>query len=112
MADDRLPAPGPGATPAGEGSSGAVDLREGHHVEPATDAHFRNPGLPPHVHRQGDDDPAAAKRIIDRDRVTVFLGVPTMYVALLRDPDPVDASSLRIAVSGGAPLPVEVLHEF
>ncbi|GGC95783.1 long-chain-fatty-acid--CoA ligase [Tersicoccus solisilvae] len=57
-------------------------------------------------------DPAAAKRIIERDRVTVFLGVPTMYIALLRDPSPVDASSLRVAVSGGAPLPVEVLHEF
>lgn len=52
-----------------------------------------------------------------RDRVTVFLGVPTMYTALLRTEtsDGFDASGLsrlRLAVSGGSALPVEILHAF
>jgi long-chain acyl-CoA synthetase len=56
-------------------------------------------------------DAAKALEIIDRDGVTVFMGVPTMYVGLLHDPgvEGVDASSLRYCVSGGASLPVEVL---
>lgn len=56
-------------------------------------------------------DAPKAIEIIDRDKVTVFMGVPTMYVGLLHDPslENVDASSLRYCVSGGASLPVEVL---
>ncbi|MFI6658942.1 long-chain fatty acid--CoA ligase [Streptomyces sp. NPDC050523] len=52
--------------------------------------------------------------VMRRDGVTVFLGVPTMYSALLqaRRPDGHDVSRLRLAVSGGAALPVEVLHDF
>ena len=56
---------------------------------------------------------AAALRVIERDRVTVFEGVPTMYVGLLGEGDAVaDTTSLRVCVSGGAALPVEVLHGF
>jgi long-chain acyl-CoA synthetase len=56
-------------------------------------------------------DAAKALEIIDRDSVTVFMGVPTMYVGMLHDPAlaNVDASTLRFCVSGGASLPVEVL---
>ncbi|OMI36748.1 long-chain-fatty-acid--CoA ligase [Streptomyces sparsogenes] len=59
-------------------------------------------------------DATSALEIIVRDGVTVFLGVPTMYTALLHAelPDGFDASRLRLAVSGGAALPVEVLHGF
>ncbi|MFZ0384825.1 MAG: long-chain fatty acid--CoA ligase [Solirubrobacteraceae bacterium] len=59
-------------------------------------------------------DPAKALAIIERDRVTVFEGVPTMYSALLHDPaaETTDVSSLRVCVSGGAALPVEVLRGF
>jgi long-chain acyl-CoA synthetase len=57
--------------------------------------------------------PAAALRVMERDRVTVFEGVPTMYIAMLgEDPGETDTSSLRLCVSGGAALPVEVLHGF
>jgi long-chain acyl-CoA synthetase len=57
--------------------------------------------------------PAAALEVISRDRVTVFEGVPTMYVGLLgADAGATDTSSLRLCVSGGAALPVEVLHGF
>jgi long-chain acyl-CoA synthetase len=59
-------------------------------------------------------DPAHALRIIASHRVTVFEGVPTMYVALLHQPDRADydTSSLRTCISGGAALPVEVLRGF
>jgi long-chain acyl-CoA synthetase len=44
----------------------------------------------------------------------VFEGVPTMYAALLHHPDRdrYDLSSLRVCVSGGAALPVELLRGF
>ena len=59
-------------------------------------------------------DPAHALRIIAGHRVTVFEGVPTMYVALLHQPDRADydVSTLRMCISGGAALPVEVLRGF
>jgi long-chain acyl-CoA synthetase len=58
--------------------------------------------------------PDHALRIIAEHRVTVFEGVPTMYVALLGHPDRAgyDVSALRVCVSGGAALPVEVLRGF
>jgi long-chain acyl-CoA synthetase len=55
-----------------------------------------------------------ALRIIADHRVTVFEGVPTMYVALLHQSDRAnyDVSALRMCVSGGAALPVQVLRGF
>jgi long-chain acyl-CoA synthetase len=49
--------------------------------------------------------------VIQRDHVTVFEGVPTMYIALLNEPrlDDFDVSSLRIGISGGAAIPAEVI---
>jgi long-chain acyl-CoA synthetase len=59
-------------------------------------------------------DPVKALELIDRHKVTVFEGVPTMYSALLHAPDTTsyDTSSLRLCLSGGSALPVEVLHSF
>jgi long-chain acyl-CoA synthetase len=59
-------------------------------------------------------DPVKALEIIQRDKVTVFEGVPTMYAAILNVPNAgdYDTSSLKICVSGGAALPVEVLRGF
>ncbi len=59
-------------------------------------------------------DPEKALEIIERDRVTLFMGVPTMYSALLNAPsaESVDASSLRVCISGGASLPVELMRSF
>jgi long-chain acyl-CoA synthetase len=58
--------------------------------------------------------PDAVLEVLARDRVSIFEGVPTMYVALLGVPnrDRYDLSALRLCVSGGAALPVEVLHAF
>jgi long-chain acyl-CoA synthetase len=58
--------------------------------------------------------PELAMTVLARDRVTVFEGVPTMYIAMLgasRDAEH-DVSALRMCVSGGASLPVEVLRGF
>jgi long-chain acyl-CoA synthetase len=59
-------------------------------------------------------EPAKALEIIERDRVTTFAGVPTMYSALLHDPEREkhDVSSLDLCVSGGSAMPVEVLRGF
>jgi long-chain acyl-CoA synthetase len=58
-------------------------------------------------------DGAKALQVIERDQVTVFEGVPTMYSALLASYDGTQTlGSLRTCVSGGAPLAVEVLHQF
>ena len=55
-----------------------------------------------------------ALEILERDRVTVFEGVPTMYSALLHHPDAAarDLSALEVCVSGGAAMPVEVMRAF
>jgi len=59
-------------------------------------------------------DPGKALEIIERDAVTIFEGVPTMYAAMLHHPaaDPSHAASLRLCVSGGAAMPVEILRGF
>jgi long-chain acyl-CoA synthetase len=59
-------------------------------------------------------DPGKALDIIERDRVTIFEGVPTMYAAMLHHPeaDAARTASLRICISGGAAMPVEILRGF
>jgi long-chain acyl-CoA synthetase len=59
-------------------------------------------------------DPGEALEILQRDRVTHFYGVPTMYGALLHHPEreSYDASTLGICITGGASMPVEVLRGF
>ncbi|HEX3714662.1 MAG TPA: long-chain fatty acid--CoA ligase [Trebonia sp.] len=58
-------------------------------------------------------DPRAVLELVERDRATVFMGVPTMYIALLQTPgDDLDVSTLRCAISGGAPIPAEVIDAF
>jgi len=59
-------------------------------------------------------DIEAALRDIEVNRVTVFPGVPTMWIALVNHPDieKRDLSSLRACGSGGAPLPVEIAERF
>jgi long-chain acyl-CoA synthetase len=59
-------------------------------------------------------DPAKALEIIQRDKVSVFEGVPTMYGAMLHLPGHADydTSTLHVCASGGASLPVELLRAF
>ncbi|WP_395103701.1 long-chain fatty acid--CoA ligase [Actinomadura sp. SCN-SB] len=53
-----------------------------------------------------------ALEVIRRDGVTVFQGVPSMYIALLDQPGVSDLSLLRLCVSGGAAMPVDVLRAY
>ena len=59
-------------------------------------------------------DPEAALRDIEAKKITLFPGVPTMFVAILNHPagKTADLHSLKWCNSGGAPLPVEVQNAF
>ncbi len=58
--------------------------------------------------------PDEALAIMERDRVTLFAGVPTMYFALLHHESPRahDLSALKYCMAGGAAMPVEVMRAF
>ena len=57
-------------------------------------------------------DAATAAGLLAAHGATVFAGVPTMYAVLLGLTDPPALPQLRVCVSGGAALPVEVLRRF
>jgi long-chain acyl-CoA synthetase len=62
-------------------------------------------------------DPTQALRLMDQHDVTFFAGVPTMYWAMLTaDIEGIDigkiARNLRVAVSGGSAMPLEVMRQF
>ncbi|MGB9185141.1 MAG: long-chain fatty acid--CoA ligase [Solirubrobacteraceae bacterium] len=59
-------------------------------------------------------DPGKALEILQRDRVNIFQGVPTMYGAILHHPDreQYDVSALRVCASGGSAMPVELMRGF
>lgn len=59
-------------------------------------------------------DAAQALAAVTRTRVTAMPGVPTMYQALLDHPDiaKTDFSSLRVCISGGAPMAAELKARF
>lgn len=65
---------------------------------------------------QGYRNPALIKdfwKLVERYRVSSFSGVPTLYAALLQVPSQgVDVSSLRFALCGAAPMPVELIRQF
>ncbi len=64
-------------------------------------------------------EPDAVLAAMHEHQVTVFAGVPTMYIALLNLPGASErhdlkaiAAHLRLGVSGGSAMPVEVLRQF
>lgn len=59
-------------------------------------------------------EPARVLELIERERVSVFAAVPTMYQMLTQAPNWVqaDLSSLRFCTSGGAPLPVPLVEQY
>jgi long-chain acyl-CoA synthetase len=59
-------------------------------------------------------DPATVLETIQRHRVTVFCGVPTMYSVLLANPElgKFDLTSIRVCISGASPLPPQVQRKF
>ena len=59
-------------------------------------------------------DPAQVLNLLEREKVTIFAAVPTMYQMLTTASnwDSVDLSSLRFCTSGGAPLPVPLVEKY
>jgi long-chain acyl-CoA synthetase len=63
-------------------------------------------------------DPAALLATMTAERITHWIGVPTMYWTLLKHAreQNIDvstaAATLRLSVSGGAPMPVELMRDF
>jgi long-chain acyl-CoA synthetase len=63
-------------------------------------------------------DPAQVLRTIVEENVGFWIGVPTMYWSLLEHVESGNADAaaiarcLRVCVSGGAPMPLDVLHRF
>ncbi len=59
-------------------------------------------------------DGGKALEVIGRDKVTIFEGVPTMYAGMLHhdDRDKADLSTLRVCISGGSAMPVEIMKSF
>ena len=59
-------------------------------------------------------DIGAILKLIDKTKPSLFPGVPTMYIAILRHPNlaKYDLRSVRVCVSGAAPLPNEVRKQF
>jgi fatty-acyl-CoA synthase len=52
-------------------------------------------------------------KIIERHKVSFFSGVPTIYAGLLQVPsEGHDLSSLKYALCGAAPMPVELIRQF
>ncbi|GIL40030.1 long-chain-fatty-acid--CoA ligase [Roseiterribacter gracilis] len=51
---------------------------------------------------------------IAKKKITIFHAVPTIYTAMNNHPDRLkyDLSSIRLCISGGAPLPMEVKEQF
>jgi fatty-acyl-CoA synthase len=59
-------------------------------------------------------DPGEVWRVIERERCTVVLGVPTIWKMLLDDPAfaAADLSHVRWFISGGAPLPLYLIEAY
>src|SRR5689334_20445882 len=59
-------------------------------------------------------DPLEAMRLIEAERVTIFSGVPTMFITILGHPafGRHDLRSLRTGSIGAAPVPVEIMRRF
>lgn len=64
-------------------------------------------------------DPDTAFKLMQAHKVSIFAGVPTMYIALLNLPGAAErhdltaiSATLRLGASGGAAMPVEVMKQF
>lgn len=76
-------------------------LHSGAHVVMPTPAGYRGEGVFDHFWK-----------LVERWHVSFLIAVPTAIAALMTRPVDADISSLRIAISGSAPLPVELYNRF
>jgi acyl-CoA synthetase (AMP-forming)/AMP-acid ligase II len=59
-------------------------------------------------------DPAALADLIEKERVTVLAGVPTVWIGLLQylEQNPRDLTSIRYITAGGSAVPVSMIERF
>jgi fatty-acyl-CoA synthase len=59
-------------------------------------------------------DPAALADLVERERVTVLAGVPTVWIGLLQylEKNPRDVSSIRYITAGGSAVPLSLIERF
>lgn len=82
--------------------TGLAVFAQGGHVLLAPPGGFRSPGL---IQRFWE--------IVETHRVNAYSAVPTVYASLLQVPtDGYDTSSLKLALCGAAPMPVELFRKF
>jgi len=56
--------------------------------------------------------PRQILQLIDKYRVSCLIAVPGQYRVLIKDPTPIDSSSLWLCIAGAERLPESVAHEF
>jgi fatty-acyl-CoA synthase len=59
-------------------------------------------------------DPAQTLALIKEEKITLFFGVPAIFLALIQHPD-FDADvfkNVRLVMSGGAPLPINLVKQY
>lgn len=62
----------------------------------------------------GDFDPEETIKVIEREKSTVVIGVPTMFHAMANSPlfKETNFDSVKIFISGGAPCPVAIMERY
>jgi long-chain acyl-CoA synthetase len=94
-------------TPGEERVIGVLPLFHSYAMLFLTLRQFRE-GNEVYLHRRFDIESSIQE--IEKSRITIFPGVPTMWIAIANHPgsENRDFSSLRLCISGGAPMPTEV----
>jgi fatty-acyl-CoA synthase len=57
-------------------------------------------------------DPAKALDLMKKEKITIFMGVPAIFLFLAQQPDFDVMKNVRIVMSGGAPLPVSLVKMY
>jgi len=59
-------------------------------------------------------DPRECLRLLNEERISLFFGVPAIFLFLIQDPafDPRVFQGVRLVMSGGAPLPVSLVERY
>jgi fatty-acyl-CoA synthase len=62
----------------------------------------------------GDFDPEETIRVIEREKSTIVIGVPTMFHAMANSPlfKETNFNSVKLFISGGAPCPVAIMERY
>lgn len=57
--------------------------------------------------------PSKSLECIDKEKITVFHGVPTMFIAMLNQPNfsKIDFSYMRTGIMAGSPCPIKIMNE-